>query len=350
MRITWVKFVVAPFVGLLLYSYLFFSQTGEFPNYFTELNWILLVIIVSLVIGVLLSLMSNLLNRVISWHSKISLRFLTQLVASIIIIGLISIGSTLIYMRIDGSYENLEFFWELYKDLGIKFMLLGFVVIVIYNIADFTFHSYNQYAIGQIQKVQLERKQLELQFEALKGQISPHYLFNCFNTISSLVYKDAKDAEIFIRRLVQTYQYILNTKNQKLIDLHREIEFVKAYNYLLKVRFEEAFQIKIDVPEHAMKTKLPPLTLQMLVENAVKHNVISDEHPLEVIICFNKANKLIVSNNKTPKMIQPDSHKVGLNNIRKRYGFFTNNVINVRDDKRFEVILPILDDVNLAIT
>jgi len=183
---------------------------------------------------------------------------------------------------------------------------------------------------------------LELQFEALKSQLSPHYLFNCLNTISSLVHRDPKLTESFIRRLAQTYQYILNTKNRKLVKLAEEIEFVKAYNYLLRVRFEEALKINIDLPEELLASDVPPLTLQILVENAVKHNVISEESPLEISIKADPQT-VTVSNNLTRRADVENSFKVGLENIKKRYEFFTEIPVRVVNNELFEVQLPVLN-------
>src|SRR5436190_1884939 len=146
-------------------------------------------------------------------------------VRKLILVILIGVAAFLI--RSFGS----DIFW---KDLSIedpdltwKICILLLTILFIYNVVYALLYSYQHYAIAQIENLQNERKQLELQFEALKGQISPHYLFNSLNTISSLIFKDIQSAEQFIRRLAQTYQYILSTQNKKYVLLKEEVEFVQ---------------------------------------------------------------------------------------------------------------------------
>jgi LytS/YehU family sensor histidine kinase len=203
-------------------------------------------------------------------------------------------------------------------------------------------YSYKQYAVTQIESIQSERKQLELQFEALKGQISPHYLFNSLNTISSLIYKDPQSAEQFVRRLAQTYQYILSTQSKKYVTLAEEIDFVQSYYYLLKIRFQQALTVEINLPASIMASQIPPLTLQMLVENAVKHNSINPDNPMFIYISALDNTQLRISNTKNePKELAP-SFKIGLENIKKRYEFFTDRKIEITDADKFMVSLPIL--------
>ena len=190
--------------------------------------------------------------------------------------------------------------------------------------------------------MQNERKQLELQFEALKSQISPHYLFNSLNTISSLIFKDTQSAEQFIRRLAQTYQYILSTQNKPYVLLKDEVEFVQSYYYLLRIRFQQQLTVDINLPSSIMNSRIPPLTLQMLVENAVKHNNLGNDKKLFIYITAQDNTYVKVINTKTESDFNVSSFKVGLENIRKRYQFFTEKQIEVQDDEKFIVALPVI--------
>jgi two-component system, LytTR family, sensor kinase len=187
-----------------------------------------------------------------------------------------------------------------------------------------------------------DRWQLELQFESLKNQISPHYLFNCLNTVSSLLFKDTRVAEEFIRRMADTFRYVLSHQKQKLVSLREELEFVKSYYFLLQVRYEYHLKLEINIPQNILESSIPPMTLQLLVENAVKHNKISKEKPLLVYIGAQDNQRISVSNTKTDATQPVTSFRVGLENIRKRYTFFTNEKVVVRDEEKFLVLLPVL--------
>jgi LytS/YehU family sensor histidine kinase len=204
--------------------------------------------------------------------------------------------------------------------------------------------SYHQYAVMQIQAVHLKRTQLALQTELLRSQLSPHYLFNSLNTISSLAHRNAGQAEEFVRKLAHTYQYVLDTHDRPLVSLAEELAFVRAYNYLLSVRFEGAIQIREEVAAHLLGCRVPPLTLQMLVENAVKHNAVSRESPLHICIYSDSENHLNVINTigKPGPDAREHSLKVGLENIRKRYRYHTNQKIQITREGYFTVRLPLL--------
>jgi LytS/YehU family sensor histidine kinase len=176
----------------------------------------------------------------------------------------------------------------------------------------------------------------------LKSQLSPHYLFNSLNTISSLIYNDPQTAEQFIRRLAITYQYILATRHKKYVLLLDEIEFVQSYYYLLRIRFQQSLTLEINLPNSVMNSPIPPLTLQLLVENAVKHNTISPDKPLFIYISAVDNMELKVMNTKNDSAQSSASFRIGLENIRKRYQFFTNKKIDVKDDEKFVVSLPVI--------
>ena len=343
MVVYWLQTVISTAVGLVLFVYIFYRETGELPDEIKNWKYILAVILVSNLLAFVFRNFSGYLNRFYSWKNNITSRLFWGILGNYLIALAVLVVVLFAYLEFNDFRGGILGFWKTYSDPLTKVFLLAFITVFIHGIADFTLYSYNEYAVGKIESLRLERKQFELQFEALKSQISPHYLFNCFNTISSLVYQNPDAAETFIRRLVQTYQYILDTKNRKLVQIEEEIEFVRAYNYLLKVRFENALNVKIDVPSDRLKAKLPPMTLQMLVENAVKHNVVSDDMPLEVTIATDGARHIVVSNNKNKKSLNGKSHAIGLENIRKRYEYFTNTPIEIVNNDVFKVMLPFLN-------
>lgn len=334
--------LIASLSGIFFYTYIYYSQEGIIPFTLQQIPILIMSMVLFNLVALSVYYSNHLLNKLIPWQKSISIRFLTGIIINTIISILVSYllaGSIISFLK-DITVSELM---TAYREPAIKLAILLLISVVIYSVIYFALYSYNQYAVVQIETVKHERKQLSLQFEALKSQLSPHYLFNCLNTVSSLVYKDKKLAETFIRRLAQTYQYILSTNKEKLVPLAKEIDFVKSYYYLLKVRFENSFDLKIDLSPELNSSQLPPLTIQILVENAVKHNVFSKENPLEVLISCDDGKYLKVINNKSEKPASVSSFKVGLDNIKKRYQFFTNKNIEVRNKSEFMVKLPLLE-------
>jgi LytS/YehU family sensor histidine kinase len=197
-------------------------------------------------------------------------------------------------------------------------------------------------------------QQLNLRFETLRNQISPHFLFNSLNTISSLIYRDINGAEKFIRNLAGVYHSVMENYEHPLIPLDRELDLVERYCYLMQVRFENAFSLEITYPDNPETYCLPPLSIQMLVENAIKHNRLSQENPLRVRV-FTDGNALVVKNNYigNPGHVRigndlyqkPDKGRpqgVGLQNIQRRYALFCPEPVTITRDQDFTVTLPLI--------
>jgi LytS/YehU family sensor histidine kinase len=146
-----------------------------------------------------------------------------------------------------------------------------------------------------------------------------------------------------VRRLAQTYQYILSSQEKRYVQLDEEVDFVQSYYYLLRIRFQQQLQVEINLPSNVMRSKIPPLTLQILVENAVKHNTISNDNKLFIYITAQDNTYLRVMNTKTGNAQNIQSFRVGLENIRKRYAFFTDKRIEITDDEKFIVALPVIE-------
>lgn len=173
------------------------------------------------------------------------------------------------------------------------------------------------------EKEEIEKGIAQAQFESLKNQVNPHFLFNSLNVLSSLVHIDPNLSEKFIDQLARSYRYLLEQKDNELVLLKTEMDFVQAFTFLLKIRFEEKLQVQIHLSDQVMQYYVAPLTLQLLIENAVKHNIISAETPLKIEI-FNEGDEyLIVRNNLQRREQQLPSTGVGLRNIRSRYKLLT---------------------------
>lgn len=181
------------------------------------------------------------------------------------------------------------------------------------------------------------------QFEALKKQLDPHFLFNCMNTLASLIDVDNTDAQRYLGRLSEVYRYVLDTRERSTVTIEEELQFLKAYIYLNEVRFRENLKVEQELDEQIYAHRVPALSLQLLVENAIKHNVASREHPLTIRI-YQDGDFVTVENNKRHKSSFHTSTKLGLQNIVKRYQLLTQQQVSINEsDAVFRVQLPLLD-------
>lgn len=350
--------IISSLVAVAVYIYIYYSEITGDPNWSEQWIGLLLAIFLVNLIGLALMWLNKLYNKFLPWNKQITLRFSIEMISGIL---LSCIAATLFfYIYFFSSHpRSEEFSLELYRDGMLKFGILTLVLVYGYSLINFSSYSYNQYSKGQIEAIASERIQLELRFEALKSQLNPHYLFNALNTISSLIYVDTAQAESYIRQLASTYNYILDTNGHHFVKLKDEIEMVKAYFYMHKMKFNEAIELKID--EHLCETEgyIPPFTFQILVENAIKHSDISEQFPLTIEIYKDEQSQLIVKNNgksydkekildsKIHANKQENSYNIGLSNIKSRYSYLTNMEIRVTTGDYFTVTLPFIQSNNI---
>ncbi|GAB3971164.1 hypothetical protein GCM10028806_20630 [Spirosoma terrae] len=203
--------------------------------------------------------------------------------------------------------------------------------------------AYQRLEDVQIRAERLEKENVQAQFAALKSQVNPHFLFNSLSILSSLVHADADLSEKFIDQLSRAYRYILEQKDNDRVLLKTELEFIQAYRFLLNIRFENKFDVVINVPEaDQSRYSIAPLTLQLLVENAVKHNRMSTREPLHVHIRL-EGDCLVVENNLQTRPQSETSTGVGLKNIITRYAMLTDKSVWVGETEgSFIVKVPLL--------
>ncbi len=195
------------------------------------------------------------------------------------------------------------------------------------------------------EKEQLQRENIQSQLEGLKNQVNPHFLFNSLNTLTYLIPEAPDKAVNFVQKLSKVYRYILEIRDQKIVSISDELEFLNAYVFLLKERFGENLIIDIDIPTDYHQRKIVPLSLQILFENVIKHNIISTQKPLTISVSIQK-DKLIIKNNLQKKNQVIPSTSMGLQNIKNRYQFFTKKEVDVIvTSDSFLVALPFVDQV-----
>lgn len=183
-----------------------------------------------------------------------------------------------------------------------------------------------------------KRESTAAKFESLRSQVNPHFLFNSLNALTNLVYEDQDKAAKFIKQLSEVYRYLLDTRDMEIVTLEEEKKFLDSYLFLQKIRFGDKLKLTISLDDKGCM--VPPLVLQMLVENAIKHNEISEDHPLHIRL-FLEGNYIVVENNLQRKtIVGENSPGVGLDNICKRYEFLTDQKVEVVQNGTFRVRLP----------
>ncbi|ASZ12219.1 histidine kinase [Chitinophaga pendula] len=191
---------------------------------------------------------------------------------------------------------------------------------------------------------ELQQIAMQAQLQSLKLQLDPHFMFNNFSTLSALIEEDKQTALLFLENLSRVYRYMILNLSNDLISLRDEIRFIQAYIYLMKIRYGDNVDIHIDVPEEATMMGIPPITLQLLMENAIKHNVASPDQPLRIHIFQERPDELIISNNIQRLATPLPSTKLGLENIKNRYRLLSDLPVAVSEDHaQFMVKLPLLE-------
>ncbi|RZW45606.1 MAG: histidine kinase, partial [Flavobacteriaceae bacterium] len=218
----------------------------------------------------------------------------------------------------------------------------GLWITLIIMVVFHAIYFYNHYQQKKIKEQKVIAGTASAKFDALKNQLDPHFLFNSLNVLTSLIDENPKSAQKFTTALSKVYRYVLEQKNKDLVTVDEELDFAKTYMSLLKMRFEDS--IIFDIPERASdpESKVVPLSLQLLLENAVKHNMVNTANPLHIKIYESHGN-LIVENNLQPKQIVKKSSGVGLSNIKERYQLLTERKLNINQEaKKFAVAIPML--------
>ncbi len=220
----------------------------------------------------------------------------------------------------------------------ISALLVSALVIATYEVLSF----YLQLQRTVAEKAELERRNVESQLEGLRNQVNPHFLFNSLNTLVYLIPEEPEKAVRFVQQLSKVYRYVLESRDARIIPLQEELDFLHSYVFLLKERFGENLHVHLrDLNGHS-DGGIVPLTLQMLFENAIKHNVLSTERPLTIEL-FAENGRLVVRNNFQKKNQVLDSTGVGLENIRARYRMLTNQEVEtIVSREYFTVLLPMI--------
>lgn len=201
-----------------------------------------------------------------------------------------------------------------------------------------------RYNDKQVEAEELRSISSQAQLEAIKSQVNPHFLFNNMNVLSSLIMQESPEANKFIEEFSKVYRHVLNSQQHELITLKEELEFITPYIFLLQKRFPESIFIDIDVAPQYLSYYIIPVAVQMLVENAIKHNITSRQKPLRIFLSVTNKKTLTVVNNLQLKPVTVESTHIGLQNIAKRYELITGKTIDIeKTSDNFLVSLPLIE-------
>lgn len=319
--------IAFPIIGLVIVY--FFGLSTE--NYLA-LSWIT-IIVVFFVFGN--KLIWKAFDRVLSWDKFMSFRFFIQLVVSTVYILAI----------VNGSYFLL-------KDLltsdpptpeQVEMMnIIGTIIAVPVLSINFGLYFLRAWKQSELASEKLQKENMRSQLVTLKNHLDPHFLFNNLNILAALIDKDKKLSKTFLEKFAEVYRFLLQNKGDELVDLDNELKFLDSYLFLIQCRFQDNVVLEKNVDCDPQQYFIPPLTIQMLFENGIKHNVISDERPLTFAL-YTKDDYLVLKNNLQEKGEKGFSHGTGLENIKQRYAHFTDKeVVIEKSEDYFSVKVPLI--------
>jgi len=336
----WFTFLVSVIAGGILIQFLLDAiYSLVYRNHSITWDWgayLFSILITSVVIYGLIRL-SSWLNRKYSWETAPGTRFYIQI---FLVVGFVVTLVMILRFSLRMILSPNDFIRLLDEMIYATFFFVFSLILVFIDLGVNLLNKW-RHSLAQIEK--FKKENLETQFEMLRMQVNPHFLFNSLNTLSSLVYQNQDMASNFVRELSSVYRYMLEKRKSDLVTIEEEMQFTESFIYLLALRFDKKLIFDIDVPKNVYKMEIVPLTLQILIENAVKHNVVSMKKPLTISIRIENDDKIVVRSNLQLKAEVPHSTGVGLNNIRTRLELLTDKKLEVIDDETvFIVKVPIL--------
>ncbi|MCF2443678.1 histidine kinase [Dyadobacter sp. CY345] len=326
-----------PLIGYLMWGNAYFTDLGIFAG--------------GSFINLILCLMANQVNQLTAKFIagiypgidqtayRVTLWFMVYSVVNVIILYLV----LSVYDFIDlFSYklDMLHLKWSVITIVGVSLIASGLSELA---------YTFMQWKTNQNELKEMEQRQLQSELELVKQQVNPHFLFNCLNALSVLISEAPLTAEKFVDEMSQVYRYLLTVNGQdwetNLVSLEAELRFIRSYIYLLDIRFEEGINIKIHTADLCQNGQMAPLTLQILIDNAIRHNIVSAEHPLHISIKTTATGQLEIKNNLQKRAVRMPMTSAGLSTIISRYKLLFNQAgtIQVKEDEEsFTVLLPLI--------
>jgi len=332
---TGVSIIIAFFIGFIN-----FLVNGYETRYLYDFEILGINFLYAFMIGTVNLVAFELLYRKYSWETDAKKLIVIGVIGSVIWSTMAFFIARFTHLVFVEGY-SLEQFLENESIVTYIFSLLvAFVVTLAYHVVGF----YKNLQDAKLKEKSFESESNSAKFDALKNQLDPHFLFNSLNVLSALIDEDTEKAQDFTIGLSKVYRYVLDQKNKDLVSLNDEIKFARTYLNLLKMRFEDSINVDIDESTYKIKAKVIPLSLQLLLENAIKHNQISEKNPLLIRI-YISSDLLVIENNYQPKIASSAQKRngIGLDNIKLRYKLFTDKTCLIEQtEDTFSVKLPLL--------
>lgn len=300
-----------------------------------QLNSVLVILVVTiLIVGNIL--IGRLLNRILTWKRFPIGRFVTQLLSSALLtIAAVSSTYTLVKQNLTDSPPDIQ------QLIGVNLYSLA-VLLPIFSIY-FGIRFIRSWRKSELEAEQLQKENARSQMNSLKNHLDPHFLFNNLNVLSSLMDTDVEASKEFLGHFSQVYRTLLRSEAEDLVTLDEELQLISSYAYLLKIRFGEGLKLNINVAEEDREKYVPPLSLQMLIENVVKHNIATKSKP-SVVDITTKYDYMTVTNNIQLKPFDEKTRSgTGLDNLVARFQHFTDQKVHIHKERGlFNVHLPLI--------
>ena len=322
--VTIVRIFMVPEWSLLTHVLLFFPQ------------YLLL-----LIIWMIITSLGKYFDKRLPFTTHPSRRMLLQILSSILLVTPLLFGIAFLARPYLPAFANDKFITLI--------IILLLVMTVLLNMMLAAFYFFNQWqksvqekAQLQVQTAEMQKERSLLQYHHLKNQVNPHFLFNTFSSLDGLIQTDPELASDFVRHLSKVYRYVLEHKENEVVSLQTEVDFIQHYISLLEIRYRDVLKIQLDISSAGMEKGIVMVTLQMLIDNAIKHNSLDTENPLHVRI-WDKEGYLHVYNNKQLRRQIETSNKHGLLQLKELYSYLTKQKVIIKDhENAFEINLPLL--------
>ena len=303
------------------------------PAFYISLGWLF---IIAFLLWWGNRVLTHRLDRTLPWSQWGNLRFFTHLALGLVFL-LMLVNTTYLVLKLTLTTDP-----PTYEQIIVMNVYAAFIFIPLFSIY-FSLYFLKHWRKSELEVEKSQKENIRSQLNSLKNHLDPHFLFNNLNILSALIDKDAARSKLFVDHFAEVYRSLLRKSSDDLIPLPEELGFIESYIYLLRTRFENNIQFTINLkPEHKTRM-LPPLTLQMLVENAIKHNLIHDNCPLAIHLLQLDDDYLMVSNSLNEPNVRASAPGSGLKNIQNRYKHFTDNPVRIiKTATHFEVHIPLL--------
>ncbi len=338
-KFNWWRWLSILIMGIGTQFFVDFIYSLFYEEYGLRFEWqeYLIAIVIAFIILEGVRWVNRGLERYMPWVENISNRFFAQLVTNSLFVVLAVTGLKFLFDHLLGK----PIVRPMFDDVVVITTTFSITVIVV--AIEMGLYFLNRWRRSMVELERFKKSSLEFRHEMLKTQVNPHFLFNSLNTLSSLVYSDQETAYHFIRQLASVYRNVLEHRNKGLVTLEEELKATSSYIDLMRLRFGDKLNLQFNISEDKNLHQLPPLMLQLLIENAIKHNVVSEKYPLSLWISL-EDDQVVIKNSLRLKSSKGYSSKIGLDNICSHYDIVTDKkVVIEQTEEFFTVKIPLLN-------